>query len=126
MTAPTVSNTAVIEGLLRDLAPQVLGILVRRNHDFDACEDAVQDALVEAALAWLANGIPDNPKGWLVTVASRRLIERWRNEAARRRREAAALAIDEREIDPGPTADDSLALLFLCCHPSLTPPGTVA
>jgi RNA polymerase sigma factor (sigma-70 family) len=126
VTAPTVSNTAVIEGLLRDLAPQVLGILVRRNHDFDACEDAVQDALVEAALAWPANGIPDNPKGWLVTVASRRLIERWRNEEARRRREEAALAIDEREIDPGPTADDSLALLFLCCHPSLTPPSQVA
>jgi RNA polymerase sigma factor (sigma-70 family) len=116
----------VIEGLLRDLAPQVLGILVRRTHDFDACEDAVQDALVEAALSWPANGIPDNPKGWLVTVASRRLIERWRNEAARRRREQAALAIDEREIDPGPTADDSLALLFLCCHPSLTPPSQVA
>jgi RNA polymerase sigma factor (sigma-70 family) len=115
-----------IEGLLRDLAPQVLGSLVRRNHDFDACEDAVQDALVEAAQAWPANGIPENPRGWLVTVASRRLIERWRNEAARRRREEAALAIDEREIDPGPTADDSLALLFLCCHPSLTPPSQVA
>jgi RNA polymerase sigma factor (sigma-70 family) len=122
--APTTS--AQIEGLLRDLAPQVLGILVRRNHDFDACEDAVQDALVDAALTWPEDGVPDNPKGWLVTVASRRLIERWRNEAARRRREEAALAIDEREIDPGPTADDSLALIFLCCHPSLTPPSQVA
>jgi RNA polymerase sigma factor (sigma-70 family) len=122
--APT--TPAEIEGLLRDLAPQVLGILVRRNHDFDACEDAVQDALVDAALAWPTDGVPDNPKGWLIRVASRRLIERWRNEAARRRREEAALAIDEREIDPGPTADDSLALIFLCCHPSLTPPSQVA
>jgi RNA polymerase sigma factor (sigma-70 family) len=124
VTAPTTS--AQIEGLLRDLAPQVLGILARRNRDFDACEDAVQDALVDAALTWPADGIPDNPKGWLVTVASRRLIERWRNEAARRRREEATLAIDEREVDPGPTADDSLALIFLCCHPSLTPPSQVA
>jgi RNA polymerase sigma factor (sigma-70 family) len=124
VTAPTTS--VEIEGLLRDLAPQVLGILVRRNHDFDACEDAVQDALVDAALAWPTDGVPDNPKGWLIRVATRRLIERWRNEAARRRREEAALAIDEREIDPGPTADDSLALIFLCCHPSLTAPSQVA
>jgi len=120
------STSAKIEGLLRDLAPQVLGILVRRNRDFDACEDAVQDALVDAALAWPADGVPDNPKGWLIRVASRRLIERWRNEAARRRREEAALAIDEREVDPGPTADESLALIFLCCHPSLTPQSQVA
>jgi RNA polymerase sigma factor (sigma-70 family) len=118
--------SAEVEGLLRDLAPQVLGILVRRHGDFDACEDAVQDALVAAAFDWPTDGIPDNPTGWLVRVASRRRIERWRNEAARRRREENAFAFDEGEVDPGPTADDSLALIFLCCHPSLTPASQVA
>jgi RNA polymerase sigma factor (sigma-70 family) len=124
VTAPPTS--VEIEGLLRDLAPQVLGILVRRHGDFDACEDAVQEALVAATLDWPADGIPANPTGWLIRVASRRLVERWRNEAARRRRETAAFALDAGEVDPGPTADDSLALIFLCCHPSLTPASQVA
>ena len=124
MTAETTS--AEIEGLLRDLTPQVLGILVRRHKDFDACEDAVQEALVAAASEWPEGGIPANPTGWLVRVASRRLIEHWRNDAARRRREEVAFALDEREVDPGPAADDSLALIYLCCHPSLTPPSQVA
>jgi len=124
VTAPT--GSVEVEGLLRDLAPQVLGILVRRHTDFDACEDAVQEALLAAASAWPENGIPDNPPGWLVRVASRRLIEHWRNDAARRRREDVAFALDEHEVDPGPTADDSLALIYLCCHPALTPPSQVA
>ena len=76
-----------IEDLLRELAPQVLGALVRRYGDFDTCEDAVQEALLAAAQQWPADGVPANPKGWLITVASRRRIELWRNEAARRRRE---------------------------------------
>ena len=82
-----------LEDLLRELAPQVLGTLVRRHGDFDACEDALQEALLAAAAQWPGQGVPRNPKGWLVTVATRRLIEMWRNESARRRREeAAALA----------------------------------
>ena len=124
MTAPT--GSVEVEGLLRDLASQVLGILVRRHTDFDACEDAVQEALVAAASDWPEHGIPGNPTGWLVRVASRRLIEHWRNDAARRRREEVAFALDEHEVDPGPTTDDSLALIYLCCHPSLTPPSQVA
>jgi RNA polymerase sigma factor (sigma-70 family) len=120
------TRSAEIEGLVRDLAPRVLGVLVRRHGDFDACEDAVQEALVAAAFEWPNDGIPDNPTGWLVRVASRRLIERRRNEAARRRREEVVFARDERQLDPGPTADDSLALIFLCCHPSLTPASQVA
>ena len=85
MTTPTASGE--IEGLLHDLAPQVLGILVRRYGDFDACEDAVQEALVAAAFQWPAEGVPANPTGWLVRVASRRWIEQQRSATARRRRE---------------------------------------
>jgi predicted RNA polymerase sigma factor len=81
----------VIEGLLRELAPQVLGVLVRRYGSFDACEDAVQEALLTAATRWPVDGVPDNPKGWLITVASRRRIELWRADTARRRREETAL-----------------------------------
>jgi len=88
-----VTTETSVEGLLRDLAPQVLGALVRRYRDFDACEDAVQEALLAAATQWPVEGVPGNPKGWLITVASRRWTEMWRNESARRRREeAAALA----------------------------------
>ena len=124
MTTPTASGE--IEGLLHDLAPQVLGILVRRHGDFDACEDAVQEALVAAAFQWPAEGVPANPTGWLVRVASRRWIEQQRSETARRRREESAAGLDEGEADPGPTRDDTLALVFLCCHPSLTPSSQVA
>ena len=115
-----------IEGLLHDLAPQVLGILVRRHGDFDACEDAVQEALVAAAFQWPADGVPANPTGWLVRVASRRWIEQQRSDTARRRREEVVAGLDEGEADPGPTRDDTLALVFLCCHPSLTPASQVA
>lgn len=115
-----------VEDLLRELAPQVLGVLVRRHGDFDACEDAVQEALVAAAFQWPAAGIPANPKGWLVRVADRRRIELWRNEAARHRREEAAALREDLEVDPGPTSDDSLALVFLCCHPALTTASQVA
>jgi RNA polymerase sigma factor (sigma-70 family) len=113
------------EDLLRELAPQVLGALVRRYGQFDACEDAVQEALLAASQQW-PDDMPDDPRGWLYTVASRRLIDEWRSESARRRREEAA-ALEE---PPDPAApvdqDDSLTLLFLCCHPSLSPASQLA
>jgi RNA polymerase sigma factor (sigma-70 family) len=120
-----VNTPPEIEDLLRELAPQVLGTLVRRHRDFDTCEDAVQEALLAAALQWPADGTPANPRGWLVTVASRRWIELWREEAARRRRERTAAALAPNP-EPVPAVDDTLTLLLLCCHPSLTQPSQVA
>ena len=120
------SAPAGIEDLLRELAPQVLATLVRRYGDFGTCEDATQEALLAAALQWPAAGTPANPRGWLTTVASRRWIERWRQEAARRRREEAAAALAPPDPGPGPAADDTLTLLLLCCHPSLTQASQVA
>ena len=120
------SSSRQIEDLLRDLAPQVLAALVRRDGDFDSCEDAVQEALVAATAQWPTHGLPRNPKGWLITAATRRRIELWRNEAARHRREEVAASLDPASQDPGPTVDDTLSLLFLCCHPSLTPVSQVA
>lgn len=119
-------SEAAVEDLLRDLAPRVLGSLVRRFGDFDACEDAVQESLLAAAIQWPAQGVPANPHGWLVTVASRRRIELLRGDAARRRREAAAMAaIAPRDGSPA-DGDDTFRLLLLCCHPSLTPSSRVA
>ncbi len=115
--------------LLRELAPQVLGALVRRYGQFAAGEDAVQEAMLEAVTAWPARGMPENPKGWLLTVASRRLIDEVRSEHARRRREqdqAAAAAPLEQPDDAGLDRDDSLTLLFLCCHPALSGPSQIA
>ena len=121
-----------VERLLRDLAPHVLGAVVRRFHDFAASEDAVQEALISAAVQWPREGVPDNPRGWLIRVAERRLTDQLRSDISRRHREAAAAertpvmvepAIDgEPEIDP----DDTLALLFMCCHPALTPASAIA
>jgi RNA polymerase sigma factor (sigma-70 family) len=113
-----------VEGLLRDLAPRVLATVLRRHGDFETCEDAVQEALLAAAIQWPAGGVPDNPAGWLVTVASRRWTELWRAETARRRRERAAAM----QPLPAPVSevDDTLILLLLCCHPSLTPTSQVA
>ena len=113
-----------VEGLLRRLAPQVLGVLVRRHGRFDACEDAVQEALLAAALQWPSDGVPDNPYGWLITVASRRLLDELRAESARVRREETVYAQDV-ETDV-PDHDDTLTLLFLCCHPELSGPSQVA
>jgi RNA polymerase sigma factor (sigma-70 family) len=115
-----------VEDLLRELAPRVLGVLVRRHGDFEVCEDAVQEALLAAAVQWPAEGLPANPTGWLVTVASRRRIELWRSEGARRRREEAAAALAPPAPEPAPAVDDTLTLLLLCCHPSLTPGSQVA
>ncbi|GII00585.1 RNA polymerase sigma factor [Planobispora takensis] len=121
------------EDLLRELAPRVLGALVRRYGNFDACEDAVQDALLAAAVQWPGEGLPDNPQGWLVTVASRRMVDHVRSEEARRRREVAVASqapADEflapaADADVPPGQDDTLTLLFLCCHPALTPASQV-
>ncbi|WP_255752095.1 DUF6596 domain-containing protein [Kitasatospora sp. A2-31] len=122
------------EDLLRELAPQVLGALVRRYGTFDACEDAVQEALIAAAQQWPGTGTPENPRGWLLTVASRRLVDQVRSETARRRREDALALATPQSALVGPAADgtpesdrdDSLALLFLCCHPALSAPSRIA
>jgi RNA polymerase sigma factor (sigma-70 family) len=129
-----VSGATQVEELLRELAPQVTGTLVRRYGQFDLCEDAVQEALLAAAVQWPAAGIPERPRGWLVTVASRRLTDQVRGESARRRREetVAARSPADELVAPGPEADlpaasdDTLTLLFLCCHPALSPPSQVA
>jgi RNA polymerase sigma factor (sigma-70 family) len=122
------------EDLLRPLAPQVLGALVRRYGRFDVCEDAVQEALLAAALQWPEEGVPRNPRAWLLTVASRRLADEQRsNEARRRREETAAARIPADELlapaprdEPHTAEDDSLTLLYLCAHPALSPPSQVA
>ena len=115
-----------IEQLLRTLAPAVLGPLVRRYGGFDTCEDAVQEALLAAARQWPAEGVPDNPRGWLATVAARRRIELLRADTARARREQAAAALEPPDPAPAPGADDTLTLLMLCCHPALSRPSQVA
>jgi len=115
-----------IEDLLRELAPQVLGALMRRHGQLDACEDAVQEALLAAALQWAEKGVPENPRSWLVTVASRRLVDEWRSESARRRREETAAALEVPGQAQGAAHDDTLALLFMCCHPSLSAPSQLA
>jgi predicted RNA polymerase sigma factor len=125
-------DRARVGELLRPLAPRVLATLVRRHGQFDACEDAVQEALLAAAVQWPADGVPDNPRGWLLTVAGRRLADQWRSENARRRRETTAAAMDGLDgaapaADEVPlAADDTLTLLFLCCHPALSPASQVA
>ncbi len=119
------------ERLLRELAPRVLGSIMRRFHDFAAAEDAVQDALIAAALQWPRHGVPESSLGWLIQVASRRMTDYIRSESARRRREAEA-AIEAGAIAPAPALDseagedDTLTLLFMCCHPSLTPSSAIA
>lgn len=111
------------EGLLRELAPAVVRVLVRRGVDFCAAEDAVQEALVQAALSWPGER-PADPRGWLVTVAWRKHLDAYRSEVSRRAREQRA----EEEPAPGPArpVDDTLQLFFLCAHPSLTPASAVA
>jgi RNA polymerase sigma factor (sigma-70 family) len=113
------------EDLLRELAPQVLGALMRRYDDFAAAEDAVQEALIAATEQWPERGLPDYPRGWLIQVASRRMTDQLRNEQARRRREDLVAS------QPAPDAivpdtDDTLVVLFMCCHPALKPAAAIA
>ena len=124
-----------VEDVVREVVPQVLGALVRRYGNFDSCEDAVQEALLAAAVQWPADGVPDNPRAWLITVASRRLADQWRSDEARRRREATVTALTPPDelVAPAPddellapSADDTLTLLFLCCHPALLPASQLA
>jgi RNA polymerase sigma factor (sigma-70 family) len=119
------------EHLLRELAPQVLGVVVRRFHDFANAEDAVQEALIVAASQWPREGMPDNPRAWLIQVALRRMTDQLRSELARRRRETAlATELDYlapvAEIDTHVEHDDTLILLFMCCHPALSSPSAIA
>lgn len=119
-----------VEQMLRDLAPQVLSPVARRFRDFAAAEDAVQEALIAAAEQWLRDGVPANPRGWLIQVASRRMTDHIRSEVARRRREQVAAEETERlSVPAGATdseEDDTLLLLFMCCHPALTPASAIA
>src|SRR5688572_10566611 len=120
------------EHMLRELAPQVLGAVMRRYRNFSACEDAVQEALIAAAAQWPIEGMPSNPRGWLLQVALRRMTDHVRSEISRRNRETVAAddvplvvapeLYSEPEIDP----DDTLVLLFMCCHPSLSPASAIA
>lgn len=128
------SVTPETEDLLRRHAPQVLGALVRRYGHFDFAEDAVQEALLAAAEQWPRAGVPDNPRGWLIRVGARRLTDALRAEEARRAREEKVAALAPRDAftapppgaDRAPREDDTLTLLFLSCHPDLTPPAQIA
>ena len=113
------------EGLLRGLAPQALGAVARRYGSFADAEDAVQEALVAAATAWPADGLPDNPLAWLVRVASRRMVDQHRRDDARRRREDVAASWSIAPPESAPGRDDTLLLLFTCCHPALTPASAI-
>ncbi|MGW7207766.1 RNA polymerase sigma factor [Streptomyces sp. NPDC054837] len=119
-------RTTDVEDLLRLHAPQVLSALIRRYGHFDTAEDAVQEALLAAAGQWPEAGVPDNPRGWLIKVASRRLVDALRAEDARRAREEKAAALALPPAERVPQDDDTLSLLFLCCHPDLPPPAQIA
>jgi RNA polymerase sigma factor (sigma-70 family) len=125
---------APAEDLLRELAPQVLGALIRRYGRFDECEDAVQEALLAAVIQWPAEGVPAHPRGWLMTVAVRRLVDQWRADSARRNREVATALMTASQQTAAPAADsdditaedDTLTLLLLCCHPDLPEASRIA
>jgi len=129
MTGPLLD--AASERLLRELVPQVLGAVIRRFHDFAAAEDAVQEALVAAFTQWPQEGVPENPRGWLIQVASRRMLDYWRSEEARHDRETA-VALEAQTLAPAAdhelamNQDDTLILFFMCCHPALTASSAVA
>jgi RNA polymerase sigma factor (sigma-70 family) len=128
------ARASAVGHLLRELAPQVLGAVTRRHGEFAAAEDAVQEAMIAAATQWPAEGIPENPRGWLYHVALRRLTDQLRSEMARRRREEAVASevwaewafVPPPEADLDAQQDDTLVLLFMCCHPALTLPTAIA
>src|SRR5215468_8491749 len=120
-----------IESLLRELTPQVIGTVVRRFRDFAAAEDAVQKAALAASVQWPSEGLPENPRAWLTKVALRRLTDQIRSESARRRRETelaqeASHNFESAAFGFAPEEDDTLTLLFMCCHPALTPASAIA
>jgi RNA polymerase sigma factor (sigma-70 family) len=124
-------HDASIEHLLRELAPQVVGAVARRFRDFSSAEDAVQEAMIAAFTQWPQEGVPDNPRGWLIQVACRRMTDQMRSEIARRERETAVASETEnlaflREIEADMDPDDTLILLFMCCHSALTPSSAIA
>jgi RNA polymerase sigma factor (sigma-70 family) len=128
-----VADDARVEDLLRQLVPGVLGAVVRRYGHFDLAEDAVQEALLAASLRWPVEGVPDSPRAWLIRVASRRLTDLLRSEQARRRREDAVArwTLPKQRVAPAADrpasdSDESLILLFLCCHPALSPASQIA
>jgi len=130
MSAPGAADS---QHLLRELAPQVLGSVMRRHRDFAAAEDAVQEALLAAATQWARDGLPDNPRAWLVRVALRRMTDQVRADSARRRRDALVVSLvpaeQQLELARAPTleeGDDTLELLFMCCHPALSPASAIA
>jgi len=133
-SGPPDRATTDVERLLRDLAPQVLGVVARKHGDFSAAEDAVQEALIAAASQWATEGIPRNPRGWLYHVALRRLTDRLRSDLARQRREEAVAGemwaewafVPPADRDVDVEQDDTLVLLFMCCHPALTPSSAIA
>jgi RNA polymerase sigma factor (sigma-70 family) len=118
------------EHLLRELAPQVLGAVMRRYGDFAASEDAVQEALVAAATQWPREGLPRDPRAWLIQVAARRMADHFRSEAARRHRETIVATAMDQVVEPDAETDggddDTLVLIFMCCHPALTPASAIA
>jgi RNA polymerase sigma factor (sigma-70 family) len=124
------SSDLPIGELLRELTPQVLGVVVRRFRDFDVAEDAVQEASIAAVTQWPRDGVPDNPRAWLTQVAFRKTTDRIRSESARRRRETEmveeAAHVSATGLDAAPVEDDALVLLFMCCHPALTPSSAIA
>jgi len=122
---------ATSEHLLRELAPQVLGAVARRFRDFSSAEDAVQEAMIAAFKQWPQEGVPSNPRGWLIQVAGRRLTDHVRSEIARRERETAVAAevesfLPDVEIEADMDPDDTLILLFMCCHPALSASSAIA
>ena len=134
MTTFGVGPPAPAEDLLRELAPQVLGALIRRYGRFDECEDAVQEALLAAVVQWPAQGVPVHPRSWLITVANRRLVDQWRADSARRNREVTDALMTPSHAATAPAADsdevaaddDTLTLLLLCCHPDLPEASRIA
>jgi RNA polymerase sigma factor (sigma-70 family) len=115
-----------IEDLLRDAAPRVLAAVLRRFGDFADAEDSVQEAMIAATQQWPRQGTPDNPVGWLVHVASRRMLDQARSETARRDREEVAAAREPSDPEPAAGHDDTLALMLMCCHPTLSPASAIA
>ena len=123
-----------IGDLLRRLTPQVIGVLTRKYGVFDLCEDAVQEALLAAATQWPEQGVPEHPRAWLITAASRRLTDLIRSDSARRQREERDAVMQRPESMRAPSADetvnadhdDSLQLLVLCCHPALSSASQIA